>query len=190
MADANGPIEGAPAAVKTCRRCGQSKPFAEYSKHRTGAFGLQPRCRECRREDAADYYARNRRAVLARNAEWASANPDARRRLALAKYLRDRAAAIAALGGSCPCGEVVGLEIDHIAGGGSAHRRAMSNGQYYARIAKGEMLDTFQVLCSECHASKTSAEISRHNQEMWESWRNVVGTGRLRPRLQSAVQAP
>ena len=35
--------------TRTCTKCGLTKPFAEYYRHHTDRFGLQPRCKVCYR---------------------------------------------------------------------------------------------------------------------------------------------
>jgi len=34
--------------TKACGRCGEEKPFTAFYSHRTGKWGLDPHCRECR----------------------------------------------------------------------------------------------------------------------------------------------
>lgn len=70
MADGDG------IAFKTCRKCGAPKPVSEFGKRAKSPDGLHLYCKPCRKEEAADYYGRNRRDVLDRNAKWRIANPD------------------------------------------------------------------------------------------------------------------
>lgn len=37
-------------SFKTCSRCGDEKAFEEFTKHKSGKFGLHPECRECKNE--------------------------------------------------------------------------------------------------------------------------------------------
>lgn len=76
---------------KTCTKCGHTKPVAAFGKHKLGQYGLQPRCRDCRRDENAayraantdkraaynaSYYQQNRQAVLEKNKAWNKANRD------------------------------------------------------------------------------------------------------------------
>ena len=61
---------------------------------------------------------------------------------------------IAFLGGRCECcGEtqIEFLEIDHVDGGGSIHRRGVTPYKYWADIRAG--LHRCRVLCANCHAA-------------------------------------
>lgn len=37
--------------MKRCTKCGQSKPLADFGKHKQGRDGLRPSCKSCRREE-------------------------------------------------------------------------------------------------------------------------------------------
>lgn len=105
--------------MKTCRKCGETKPHSEYTKHKAGRDGLRSRCRPCIAEANAAYRARtveqraaynktfrakNRDRHLAYNRAWNRANPESIRaslrkyrsihakRIAIAKALRRRVA--------------------------------------------------------------------------------------------------
>lgn len=69
------------------------------------------------------------------------------------------------LGGACAdCGydeNLLGLEIDHVEGGGRAHRNQWKDrGQYYSELNR--LLDDgysgLQILCGTCHRIKTQRE--------------------------------
>jgi 5-methylcytosine-specific restriction endonuclease McrA len=86
--------------VRDCTKCGVSKPFSEYAKHKIGKDGLRPRCKTCTSEDNAKYRARtvveraaynkqyrleNRDRHLQYNRAWNTANRD-RANEALRRY--------------------------------------------------------------------------------------------------------
>ena len=77
--------------MKTCTKCGESKPLDEFHRDKARRDGREPRCKTCRRAQASEYYARadvkarkseyysqNRDAILARKAEYWQANPHLR----------------------------------------------------------------------------------------------------------------
>lgn len=37
--------------MKRCSKCKTEKTFEEFTKHRTGQYGLHPRCRDCKNND-------------------------------------------------------------------------------------------------------------------------------------------
>lgn len=74
-----------------------------------------------------------------------------------AKRYAERKAAIDHYGGSCKCcGETVFgfLTIDHINGGGSAHRRSINRYQIYRWLRKQGYPSGFQILCYNCNCAK------------------------------------
>lgn len=80
------------------------------------------------------------------------ANEAARRR-----WQETRRWAIRHLGGKCVrCGfsDPRALQIDHINGGGRAHRRQYSYTSFYLRVAEGEFDGLVQLLCANCNQIK------------------------------------
>jgi len=43
--------------VKTCTKCGKTKPIEEFYNTPTGKYGVQARCKECQRKEHKKYYA-------------------------------------------------------------------------------------------------------------------------------------
>ena len=62
--------------MKTCKKCGLSKPRSDFSFGPRYADGLQPWCAECRREYRKVYYATNKDRLNAKAKAWAKANPE------------------------------------------------------------------------------------------------------------------
>ena len=104
--------------------------------------GLNSYCRMCM----------NARSVL-----YAQRNPA--KRLATAKRERDRlkATVVAAYGGACACCGVTHLEflaIDHVAGGGSKHRKTISSPTPLRRlIIKQGFPKHYRILCHNCNSA-------------------------------------
>lgn len=61
---------------KTCNKCGETKPVAEFSKDSSKRDGLRSHCKECVRISAAAYYATNSEDRKAYTANWRAANPE------------------------------------------------------------------------------------------------------------------
>jgi hypothetical protein len=62
--------------MKTCTKCGQTKPREEFGKASKTKDGLDCWCKICKRAKHVLYYQANRSEVLARNARWAATNPE------------------------------------------------------------------------------------------------------------------
>ena len=62
--------------MKTCTKCGETKPLDDFHRHRSGADGLRARCRECRAEDKRRYREENRDKEMERHRRYYEANRD------------------------------------------------------------------------------------------------------------------
>lgn len=56
--------------MKTCSKCGDSKPFDQFSKDRRSKDGCQPKCKSCNRA----YYLANRERIARRDGAYRKAN--------------------------------------------------------------------------------------------------------------------
>jgi hypothetical protein len=80
------------ALMKTCKRCQRDLPLTAFHRDSSMSDGRERRCKSCRAEIAAERYERNREKileqcheyyvenkpeVLARNAQWRAAHPEA-----------------------------------------------------------------------------------------------------------------
>lgn len=68
--------------MKTCCKCGQSKPLAEYGKNKQLKDGLRNDCKDCQAEDNRRYRAANREAIAEKRRQAHAANPEPARRRA------------------------------------------------------------------------------------------------------------
>lgn len=132
--------------MKTCTKCGETKPVSEYYWLKTRK-SYHARCKPCYRRDVA------------------GAGRRARQKL--------RAEALAAYGGSCACcgeGREPFLTIDHVEGSGNVHRRQvggsnLSGGETSYRWLKNRgWPEGFQVLCANCNMAKERG-VCPHQQE-------------------------
>lgn len=71
-----------------CQKCGVWKEADAFYKRSASPNGLQPNCKECEREYAKGYYARNRDRYRIKQAIWAEANREYKREWHKANYLR------------------------------------------------------------------------------------------------------
>ena len=62
---------------KTCAKCGESKPAAEFFKDCSRRDGLSSRCKPCKNTSNKNYRDANIEKVRAKQAEWHKANRDA-----------------------------------------------------------------------------------------------------------------
>ena len=161
-------------------------PVSEFGKDRRRPDGLHSWCRACRSRAARRWhqanpekareihrrgYQANPEQIREKNRRWAQANPEQtrehRRRWAQAnpeqirakeQRLRDRV--LDHYGRACACcGATENLTVDHVTGGGSAHRmelfrRDMGGVPFYRWLVRNGFPDGFQILCLPCNSSK------------------------------------
>lgn len=136
-------------ALKTHKRCPDckiTKPIVEFNKNAARIDGLCSYCKLCEKERKAR---RDPEKVRERT------NINARKR---------RQALINDLGGSCACcGETTYefLEIDHIYNNGGEHRKELNRPALNTSDLRKHM-DELQVLCGNCHNSKSHFEVCVH----------------------------
>lgn len=80
------------AQVKTCSKCGETKPISAFYIQKDGKFGLTPQCKDCMRARTAAYRAANPEKARAATASWAAANPEKMKSLQSDHYLANSAA--------------------------------------------------------------------------------------------------
>lgn len=103
---------------KRCARCKKVKPLEAFAKHPKGKFGRNPRCRDCKNQQAREFYVVNKDAILERQ------RPAKRKAFRRQKYgvtEEQFAAMVAAQGGLCafghePEGGYLMVDHDHLTG--------------------------------------------------------------------------
>lgn len=60
--------------TKICSKCGRELPLSEFSKHKRSKDGLQPYCKECKKECNKQYYAENREKITELRKQWYDEN--------------------------------------------------------------------------------------------------------------------
>lgn len=141
----------------------------EYSKKRYLEHGdrIRAKGREYYHSNPEERYKKHREWVVANKAraaawrkEWNRLNPDKVETIRLNHKNKLKKEVIAAYGGVCACCEediLNFLTIDHIDGGGNAHRRELKNnggGSFYSYLRKNGWPEGYQVLCFNCNMSK------------------------------------
>lgn len=53
--------------VKSCTKCGKTKPIEEFYKSESGKYGVQSWCMECQKKECRKHYAKNLTKKQARN---------------------------------------------------------------------------------------------------------------------------
>lgn len=126
-----------------CTQCGSPGPF-HYMEHR---------CKECNK--LATYAGRDRNPERSKKSNARSARLSHQRR---------RQEVLAAYRGRCACcgeSEPAFLAVDHINGGGNAHRRTIGGGRmtgssnFYRWLVKNGFPSDFQLLCHNCNFAKS-----------------------------------
>jgi len=135
-------------------------PYVDIDQNRTGDRRYYRNHKERIKQREREKYWREHALIRSRRA---ALNSPARKSQAAERerlrYQAYRDIVIRAYGGHCACcgeTEPMFLEIDHINGGGNAHRRKIgrsSKATYYWLI-KHDFPDGFQVLCSNCNQGK------------------------------------
>ena len=88
--------------MKTCSKCGESKPLTEYYARKDRPDGLQSHCKACRNEGHRAWRAANPEKNRADARAWYAANPDkSRARSRRNKYGTDGVALLQEQGGAC-----------------------------------------------------------------------------------------
>jgi Recombination endonuclease VII len=80
---------------RTCSKCGETKPVADFPRDASQPSGLGSHCKRCKHRSSREWKKRNPEKVLAQVARWNARNPNKRREIA-AKWAaenKDRAKA-------------------------------------------------------------------------------------------------
>ena len=136
--------------TKPCTNCKEDKPFSEFSKHPTGKYGLQPKCKQCHKKYKQEHYAKPGAAKDRR--EYYRGYRNSFKDKVFTHY-----------GELCACcGETnrVFLTLDHVNGDGAEHRRELGGGRTTSTdktwrwLVQSNFPDGFQILCYNCNCGK------------------------------------
>lgn len=155
-----------------CTRCKEFLPIDRFGKSHVIADGLHIYCRQCHATSVKTHRAidpeKTRTDHREEAARFYSLNASKMRDNAADRRRRARQEALAAYGGTCTCcGETTFefLSLDHIDGGGNAHRRdvvkAPGSGIYFWAKRNGYP-PILQVLCHNCNMAKAHVGYCPH----------------------------
>lgn len=119
---------------------------------------------EAERERSRQWKVANRAVVLEYSRQYYAATADAQREYARKRNAEIRATVLAHYGKQCACcGTTADLSIDHIGGGGNAHRREIlgqrqSGNPFYLWLIREGLPPGYQTLCMPCNRSKGRTE--------------------------------
>lgn len=69
-------LSGESAGSKRCKKCGETRPAAEFTKDKHAPDGLNRKCRGCVNAQSRAYHERNKERVLERNKAWREAHAE------------------------------------------------------------------------------------------------------------------
>lgn len=149
---------GSTPGTRVCVRCDQELPEERFHKDSSRHDGLTTWCKTCRNANSMRWNAANgdRRTVADRTYKRTNAEELLERNRRARR--KRRAEVIARYGGKCACcGEdhLEFLAIDHVNGGGTAHRREVGKGDVFYKWLKaaGYPTEGYRVLCHNCNLS-------------------------------------
>ena len=138
--------------TRKCKRCCEVKENGQFRFNKTlGTIGNI--CKRCRRKRDAEQRTANREQFRADHRKWRAANPEHVRAYSRQQSEKLRDAIIAAYGPDCACcGEAHRefLTLDHINGGGTAHRKSL-HGKVYGQLRTQGFPAGYRILCWNCN---------------------------------------
>lgn len=148
---------------KTCWECRLLKREAMFSRSARNTDGVADRCKDCARHALTVWRAKNpdkQRAIGRRQSQKRRLDPVLAERSRRYQWTRREAAKIRVIdkyGGSCACcheSNIGFLTIDHINGGGMAHRKTLKRVMWH--WLDGQPIDSsrFRLLCFNCNCGR------------------------------------
>lgn len=155
-----------------CTQCKTFLPISMFGPASTMKDGLNIYCRPCQAIRINQWKAtnpeKNRANAARRMREWNARNRELSRAKTRERNKCMREEVLAAYGNRCACcGETEPhfLSLDHVNGGGNAHRREVGMSQSIYRWAKkNDYPLTLQILCFNCNLAKGFYGICPHQE--------------------------
>jgi 5-methylcytosine-specific restriction endonuclease McrA len=137
--------------MKRCIACGKLKSLADFHINRKASDGRQSRCRDC----VADYMRERYQAAPETARENVRKHNEMLRKAVFDHY-----------GWTCACcGSSDDPTVDHVNGGGKAHREQLLSGKrgghgghLYRWLIGNDFPEGFQTLCRPCNGSKKESD--------------------------------
>jgi len=160
--------------MKRCYQCRRRKPLTEFYKQAAAADGLQAMCKKCTE--------RNRKAFDAKCLAEGRATRSTLGRYALRMevLLHYSAGDLRCACPGCTVTEFEFLALDHVNGGGAAHRREVGQSAVYQRLKQDGFPAGFRVLCHNCNASHGYYGYCPHTSPSEASARALLLTNKQR----------
>lgn len=164
--------------IKTCTRCQTPKSLEAFPKQTQKRDGRGSWCKTCTCENSKDWRALpgNMAKQLAANEVYRKANQPKINERSLARRHRDTKRIFDHYGTRCICcgeSERAFLTLDHVHGGGHAHRKARGPGGIYRDVIRDGFPSTYQILCMNCNWAKRYGKPCPHEVE--RSGNSMVG---------------
>lgn len=177
--------------LKRCPKCERNLDVSQFQKNRTMPNGLEYWCRGCKRKDHKKRAGKRKRLGLChcgrkcstgfstcnlcqnKVKDWGEKNPERKKELAQKWREAVREKVFGHYGKNCACcGESRPefLTIDHIDGGGNAHRKKIqrTGNTFYGWLIKNNFPEGFQTLCFNCNCALGHAGYCPHERERQE----------------------
>lgn len=144
--------------MKTCNKCKIEKEYHSFHRNKSYKDGFISTCKECSRSGQREAYYRRRSAALKRKVTYNKENRAKQQEQKRTYYKRRMKEVLDLLGDKCNrCGikDKRLLQIDHIHGKGTQHRKSKNNAWWKImtdiknsiQSNKGE----YQLLCANCN---------------------------------------
>lgn len=158
--------------LKRCTKCGLDKPRTEFGRASKAPDGLFWRCKPCSLENDRRWREANPEQVRARNRRYTEIHREAARERRKRSVRLVRKVVLIYYSPAWPpdcacCGTTEGLTIDHVNGGGNAHRSEVigtanpGSQAFYRWLVTNSFPPGYQVLCLRCNSSKGASEHCR-----------------------------
>lgn len=141
-----------------CSKCAAYKPLEAFARNKNAQTGRCGYCRDCANARTAQWVADNIELVRARRNNPDPVYREQRRIQALRFYYRTKQKLFDGYGNACSCcGETQPgfLALDHVNGGGKAHRAAVGSSiQTWRAAIKEGFPPTYRLLCHNCNIGR------------------------------------
>lgn len=149
--------------MKRCTLCQAKKPLEEYNRNKAKKDGLQDVCRECNRNNARQYYAKNK--VKHRQTVRQYKLKQIKRNQERIYALLARASCV-----DCQSTHFLSLEFDHRENKRANVSKLVTNGYSWNTIK--QEIKKCDIRCRLCHTVKTHEE---QNSARWKYWQRLNG---------------
>lgn len=142
-------------ATKTCTNCQKTKPLSDFYL-RSSSGRPYSWCKLCYNAKGAARYVAKREEILAGMSDYNKRRRELHKEVVFDHY-----------GQRCACcgvTEPVFLTVDHIGGGGSAHRKITKSIGMWGWLIRNDFPPGFQILCWNCNAAKHFAGVCPHQE--------------------------